>query len=202
MLFLQISTLWRGSRTLEAVLVTGVRTATSGYLDLVSTVGGKVGSTMWAGTCHTAVPFVGRAVATWVFPHSEVCWELILQNVSTVTSMGLLENFKQRAVLHHQQNARSGPRRSCSAAEPECREADWTMRWFRVAPPVTQNSQEVRTCCIRMCRRAKKTECCERFCVPFAKLVSVHSKTDTRVHDILVKKIHSKNKKRQKSGTD
>ena len=119
---------------------------------------------MWAGTCHTAVPFIGWAVATWVFPHSEACWELILQNVSTVTSMGLLENFKQREVLHHQQNARSGPRLSCNAAVPDCQETHWTMRWFRVAPPLTQNSQEVRTCCIRMCRRAKKRSVVKGFC--------------------------------------
>ena len=67
-LFFQLSTLWRVGGTLEAVLVTGVRTTTSGYLDLVSTVGGEVGSTMWAGTCHTAIPFIGWAVANW-FSH-------------------------------------------------------------------------------------------------------------------------------------
>ena len=61
-----------GSGTLEAVLVTGTaslaRTTTSRYLDLVSTVRGEVGSTMWAGTCHTAIPFIGWAVANW-FSH-------------------------------------------------------------------------------------------------------------------------------------
>ena len=61
-----------GSGTLEAVLVTGTallaRTTASGYLDLVSAVGGEVGSTMWRGTCHTAIPFIGWAVANW-FSH-------------------------------------------------------------------------------------------------------------------------------------
>ena len=48
------------------------------------------------------------------------------------------------------------------------------MRWFGVAPPVTQNTQEVRTCYIRMCRRAKGEMLCKGF-EHFAKLVFVHS---------------------------
>ena len=55
------------------------------------------------------------------------------------------------------------------AAVPDCRETDWTMSWLRVAPPVTQYSQEVRTCCIRMCRRAKKRSVVKGFFGTFRK---------------------------------
>ena len=76
-LFVQISTLWRVTEH-SKVLVTGteslVRTTSSGYLDLVSTVGGKVGSATWAGTCRTAIPFIGWAIANWFFPHPEGTW--------------------------------------------------------------------------------------------------------------------------------
>ena len=106
-LFVQISTLWR-RRTLEAVLVTStaslVRTTASGYLDHVSTVGGKVGSAVWAGT---SIHWLGN----W-FSHIQACWKFISQSFSKVTSMGVSEKSKQRAVLHHEQIARSGPRRS------------------------------------------------------------------------------------------
>ena len=37
------------------------------HLDLVSTVGGNVGSARWAGTCHTAIPFIGWAIANCFF---------------------------------------------------------------------------------------------------------------------------------------
>ena len=67
-----------GNGTLEAVLVTGtaslVRTTTSRYLDLASTVGGKVGSAMWAFICHTAIPFIGWAIANWFFLHPKGTW--------------------------------------------------------------------------------------------------------------------------------
>ena len=67
-----------GNGTLEAVLVTStaslVRTTTSGYLDLVSTVSGKVGSAMCSGTCHTAIPFIVWAIANCFFPHPEETW--------------------------------------------------------------------------------------------------------------------------------
>ena len=120
----------------------------------------------WLGACE------------WVFPHPEACWKLIFQYVSSVNSMGVFESCKQRAVLHHQQNARAGPQRSCSAAVPDCRETDWTMRQFRVAPPVTQNSWEVWTCCIRICRRAKSelsSTVLWKGDQSFAKLLSVRS---------------------------
>ena len=69
-----------GNGTPEAVLVSStpslVRTTTPGYLDLVSTVCGKVGSAVWAGACHTAIPFIVWAIANWFFPHPEGTWAL------------------------------------------------------------------------------------------------------------------------------